>query len=81
MPRRSSLFSVESPVPLRDTAEHEKRHPSHHQQLAPIFGVMEGTSSPTARSSLASPDPPRSLPVTPLIADKMGYGEAPGRVR
>jgi hypothetical protein len=31
--------------------------------------------------SRAAPEPPRSLPVVPLIADKRYYGEAPGSVR
>ena len=79
MPRGSLLFSVDPPVLLRDTTEYGTMHPSDNQQLAPVFGVMEGTSSPTARSSPASPDPPRSLTVPPLIADQRGNGEAPGR--
>jgi hypothetical protein len=91
MPKGSSLFSVEAPVPLRDTTEHGKRHPPHNQQLAPIPGVMEETASTAARSSLTSPDPPRSptgasplprrcLAVTPLIADQRCYGSSPAHL-
>jgi hypothetical protein len=29
----------------------------------------------------ASPEPPRSLPVVPLISDQRYYGEAPARLR
>ena len=51
------------------------------KQASSLFSVECGEQRPLppAPTSVAAPEPHRSLPVVPLIADKRYYGEAPAR--
>jgi hypothetical protein len=71
--------SVETPVPQRDTTEHEQGIPLIINHLL-IFSRYGGASPYRPLISVAPPWPPHSLPIVPLSPGQRDYGEAMGRL-